>query len=415
MKLEVALALALSSMGALWACGGSTPEPAAAPAAPVEAATPPAPGPALLVVQAWFKVENKSPKPQAARLLIVRPDAGGWKTEELLDPESDVFHKAVAWRDGVLTIGGTAAHLKHWTRGPSGWTARTLWTGRWNGKFNRLRDLELADLNGDGREEIVIATHDQGVVAVGTEVEDAWTFREFDEAPDTFVHEIEIGDVDGDGQREFYATPSGRNRASGESQPGAVVRYDPGEGGAWARSEVVAWGESHAKEILVSALGGPKDRLFAVREGHTEKDEAGQIKIVDPVRIVELVREGSAWVERPVASLQDRQCRFLLPADLDGDGLVDLVAAGWKSGLWWLRATPAGGFEPSLIRADSGGFEHATHAADLDGDGRVELYVAADEQGELRQIRWEKGAFVSTTLATIPPLHITWNVQDGTL
>ena len=42
---------------------------------------------------------------------------------------------------------------------------------------------------------------------------------EIDEKPDTFVHEIEIGDIDGDGKLEFFATPSDRNSASG-SQAG---------------------------------------------------------------------------------------------------------------------------------------------------------------------------------------------------
>ena len=45
-----------------------------------------------------------------------------------------------------------------------------------------------------------------------------------------FVHEIEIGDVDGDGVLEVYATPSEPNRLDGKPQSGVVVRYIPAKG-----------------------------------------------------------------------------------------------------------------------------------------------------------------------------------------
>ena len=40
----------------------------------------------------------------------------------------------------------------------TGWTSETLWTRKWGGKFNRLRDVEIGDVNGDGKDDIVIAT-----------------------------------------------------------------------------------------------------------------------------------------------------------------------------------------------------------------------------------------------------------------
>ena len=117
------------------------------------------------------------------------------------------------------------AKLKHWTH--DGTAGRLGRSGSAPGAdADRLRDIEIGDVSGDGKDDIVLATHDQGVVAVGTETDGTWTFVEMDQKADTFVREIEIGDVDGDGQKEFYATPSDRNKASGESQPGSVYRYD---------------------------------------------------------------------------------------------------------------------------------------------------------------------------------------------
>ncbi len=407
----------------LVACGAeeaATPAPAPAPAPVAEPEAPKGPLPAIMMVQAWFK----GGKPAPAKMVVWRTDGEAWFDETITDKDSSVFHKAVAFEDGILTIAAGAvgkkppakAKLSHWTRSDDGWKEEILWGQAWAGKFQRLRDFELGDLDGDGQDEIAIATHDQGVVAVADRGADGkWTVAEYDETPDIFVHEIEIGDVDGDGVKEFYATPSDRNKSSGESQKGGVVRYDHKDG-KYVRSEVAFWDESHAKEILVSDQDGDgKDELYAVREAHIIKDEEGNKKRETPVKIIQFSRDGAKWSESLVAELDDDQCRFLVSGDLDGDGKTDLLAAGYKSGLWFLKQKADGSYENVLIDAKSGGFEHASHVADLDGDGKVEIYVASDEQGQFRRYQWNGQGFDRKVIAKIPSKHITWNLQDGKL
>ncbi len=384
------------------------------------AKAPTKPVPSLIVVQAQFGTVGGKPKPLPAKLTLFRFANGKYFDESFVDQDANVFHKAMAWRGGILTIGAEAspkpAHLKHWTRKGDGWEAKTLWEVAWDGsKFNRMRDLEIGDVTGDGKDNLVIATHDRGVVAVGSEGADGeWTFAEFDEQADTFVHEIEIGDVDGDGKMEFYATPSERNKASGVSQPGSVYRYDF-DGTGFKRSLVVDFVESHAKEILVTDIDGDGvDELYVVREAHRIKED-GKTKRVDPVRIVRYTMEGGALKDKVVATIDDDQCRFLLAGDVDHDGQLELIAAAEHSGLWLLEPT-ADGFENTLIDGNSGGFEHATHVADLDGDGKLEIYVAADKQKEFRRYVWNGKSFSRSFVANIGPAknsHISWNIQDG--
>jgi hypothetical protein len=334
-----------------------------------------------------------------------------------------VFHKAVVFESGILTIAqgmpGTEpqkpAKLSHWNRVDGVWEEEVLWSRVWDGRFQRIRDMEFGDFDQDGDLEIAMATHDMGVVAVADRVEGTWVVHEMDEKPDTFVHEVEVGDVDGDGRAEFYATPSDRNKSSGASQPGGVVRYDLKDG-AYVQSEVVMFTESHAKEILVADMDqqGP-DELYVVKEGHVVK-EGDNTRLVDPVTVVRMVPDGANWTQVEVARLEgDPQCRFIFPADPDHDGTMDLVAAGKETGLWWLRQQADGSFKPELIDAGSGGFEHAAHAADLDGDGKQELYVAADTQKKFRRYVWNGTSWDRTVIADIPSLHITWNLQDGVL
>jgi hypothetical protein len=353
-------------------------------------------------------------------MTILRTDGKEWFEEVVEDPESNVFHKGMPWRDGILTIGAMKAKLKHWKKTDAGWTGTTLWEKSWGGKFDRLRDVEVGDVDGDGKDEIVLATHDMGVVAVGDEADDGtWTFQEFDQTPDTFVHEAEIGDVDGDGKAEFYVTPSERNKASGASQPGGVARYDAKDG-KFVRSMVASWPESHAKEILVADLDGSgKPELYVAKEGHVTK-EGKVTTLVDPAAIVQLVPgAGGKWTEKLVAPLPDeKQLRFLVPGDVTGDGKTDLVAAGMDSGLWVLQRGDDGAFTPALVDAESGGFEHASHVADLDGDGKLEIYAAAEKKNMPRVLRryvWDGTTWQKAVIAEIPEKRITWNIQDAKL
>lgn len=59
------------------------------------------------------------------------------------------------------------------------------------------------------------------------------------------------------------------------------------------------------------------------------------------------------------------------------------------------------------------GFEHAALLTDLDGDHVEELYVASDEQGELRRYVWVNGRPRREVVRTIalPRSLLTWNLM----
>ena len=379
-------------------------------------------GAVLLISQSQFFKEaqpdgSKKTVPGPARLAIARPGSPEWSEEVIEDPESNVFHKAMVFKgDGpaILTIAGTKAALKLWKKKDGKWTPTTLWSPSFGGKFDRLRDVEIGDVTGDGGEELVLATHDQGVVGVLRNVDGTWAARELDRRPETFVHEVEIGDADGDGRNEFFVTPSDRNRATFVSQSGKIVMYR-WKGGEFERSVVESFGNTHAKEILLADLDGDGiDTLFAAVEAETKAEGKGT-RVVRPVRIRMYELKDGKWAGEDIAVLDDRQCRFLACGDVDGDGKREIVASGMKSGVWLLRKSDGGKWSLVPVDAGSSGYEHATCVADLDGDGVDEIYVASDDQGEIRRYRWKAGSFEKSVLLTLPDEVITWNVVAGRL
>ncbi|MDJ0848698.1 MAG: VCBS repeat-containing protein [Myxococcota bacterium] len=414
----------------LLACGGeekSAPAPAPAPsprpAAPP--APPPAPEPAALpdadaypqgiaLALAQFVQKEGKPVPGAARVEFVYRQDGAWKTASLEDPESNVFHKAMLYEgtegQRLLTMGGTAAIVKTWApNGQGGLDARNEWQKDFGGKFSRMRDAEVGDIYGDGAATVAVATHDQGVVAVLKPRAGGFDVEELDLEKDTFVHEIEIGDLDGDGALEIYATPSEPNKLDGSPQTGQVVRYVPGKGEG--RTVVADLGLRHAKEILVEDVDGDgRDELYVAVEGHVEDKQ-----LIEPVEIRRYDADTPADQGVVIGDLNDRLCRFLTAGDIDGDGKKELVAAAFKKGVWLLRpgSRPKGLWDAELIDHDSGGFEHASILTDLDGDGRDELYVASDDDKELRRYRWNGQELVRDTIYRRPDARpiFTWNLM----
>lgn len=406
--------------------GDKAPE-AKAPEAKAPAPLPAALPKALLLAYAQFEVEGGkvTARPGPARIEVLRREGGAWATTVLDDAGSNVFHKAMAYTPpggtpAILTFAGMDAAVKLWRPSEKGFSAETLWTEKFGGKWDRMRDGEVGDIYGDGKPSIAVATHDQGVVAV-LRPGDAGKFDvvKLGAKPDTFVHEVELGDLDGDGVMEVYATPSEPNRLTGGAQHGEVWRFVPkaGEG----PTVVADLGERHAKEIVVADVDGDgRDELYVAVEALTA-GKGASLRIVEPVEIRRYDQGTPADAGKVVATLPDRLCRFLTVGDVDGDGKREMVAAAYRSGVWLLRppantadkGDKAGKWTVDNIDRESSGFEHAAVLTDLDGDGRDELYVAADEQGELRRYVWADGKPTRETIhrRAHPGAMMTWNIM----
>ncbi len=362
----------------------------------------------LLISLAVLKTDDAgNPVPQPAQVGVLVRDQSGWNYKTIEDPDSNVFHKAMVYApepgsSGILTLGGTRAILKLWRRGAE---PELIWEKDFGGKFSRMRDAEVADIYGDGTAAIAVATHDQGVVAVvRPDGQGGYQVEELDQHADTFVHEIEIGDLDGDGVLEIYTTPSEPNRFDGTPQPGKVMRYIPAK--EEGPTVVADLGERHAKEILVDDVDGDgTDELYVSVEAVT----TGQVEILRYDADTEPT-EGIT-----IAELPDKLCRFLTVGDIDGDGKREMVAATNKSGLWLLRAgvNAKTRWAVESIDKDSSGFEHAAIFADLDEDGVDELYVASDDHKEVRRYIWEEGKSVREVIYTYPAgiSIFTWNIM----
>lgn len=372
----------------------------------------------ILLPQAQFDWDvqpdgSKKPKPGPARLLMLTWNKE-WQRQVLEDADSRVFHKALCLNTPkgpkLVTLGGTDAMLKLWELKDKTWTFETLWHPKFGGKWDRLRDLEIGNIDDDPAPEMVVATHDQGVIAVLDAQDSTWKVQQVYQEPDTFVHEIEIGDVDNDGHNEFFATPSKPNKAK-QSQAGKILMFRY-QHGTYVSQTIAEFSSSHVKEILVADLNQDKIKeLYAAKEAELAK---GGLEAV-PLEILRFEPSPKGpWKFTIIAKLPGAiQSRVLLATDLTQTGKPELVFTTMKAGIWRLIPPTQGQdvWKQKLIDKDSSGFEHAANVADVDLDGKPELYVAADDQDEIRQYVWQQDKFIRQTIEPMAKSDLTWNID----
>jgi len=367
-----------------------------------------------------------------ARVAIVSagdsPEDPWTEVASFSDTRSNVFHKALPFEGvngdrGILTIGGNQARLLLWSRGDGGeYESKELWSGDFGGNeiSQRLRDIEVGDVDGDGQDEIVLVTHDRGVVMIGEQKDGGYAFTEIDRIEGkredgkpiaTWIHEVELGDVDGDGAIEILCTPSAPNvLGSGDHQPGQIAMFDYVDG-EYEKRFVFESETTHAKEILAfDILGQGHPQLLAAMEGEGIGGVGGASSQVWLFRY-----ENGEFRGEKMRDLPGDLCRFLNGGDTDGDGQPEIVASTAHDGIFtiwqkdgeWSRRRVAKG-------EDTGGFEHATILVDLDGDGADEIIAASDDSDlqKLQVFDWDgKTVYERRELMPIGVDGFYWNLS----
>jgi hypothetical protein len=249
-------------------------------------------------------------------------------------------------------------------------------------RFRVRTDIAVADLNGDGRADIVAVT-DQGLV---------W-FRNPDWRPfviDTIVmHDLEVADLDGDGDLDLVA----RNQSLFDHNNGdRLYLYRQDAPDRWVRRE-------QAVGTRQSAAGaGPRPSFASwIETGHGEG-----LKVADldrdgrPDIVVNQVwyrnpghlRNDENWSRRAYCPGWNWPHAYLDVADLNADGRLDVVMApaepvGQRYRLSWCEspATADGEWIEHVVAPALETVVHSVVAGDFDNDGAVDLVTAAMHQG----------------------------------
>lgn len=262
-------------------------------------------------------------------------DLDGDGKRELLAGSDDAYVYALD-RDGRLV----------WKHSPpfghQPWVYWTLYK-------SKIRKIASGDLNGDGKDEVVLGCGNMRCVAVSPRGKQLWEFRTDHGTCTT----LEVADLDGDGRAEviggkgIFSSNSNGFRLNGE---GKAIGYYRNQG--WT---------SIVCSLLLTDLesDGAPEVIFGTDRG-------------DNLRVFDAQTGQLRW-----AKCLGDNCEAIAVADLDGDGTKDVIAG---SASLYVSAYTAKGRRLWYRTASDSITALAT--GDLDGDGSPEI-VAGSADGAL--------------------------------
>lgn len=276
--------------------------------------------------------------------------------------------------------------------------------------------VSIADLNGDGKPDVVTANSESSTISVLMGTGDGSFGPTTEVATGYGPSSLTVADLNGDGELDLIAATRDWNQSS----PGAVsVHLGNGDGTFGARDNyqvldrpgyavLADLGGDERPDLVATSVSegvlvypGNGDGTFGARTLYPAGPGSGPIAVGDlngdgtPDLVVANSKDRTISVfagngDGTFGTRQDtgveRRAWYVALGDLDGDGKPDLVLAGRDTTISVLRGNGDGTFGP-MTRYDAGGQVGSVAIGDLDGDGRPDLAAAVDGPAPQPQYR----------------------------
>lgn len=240
------------------------------------------------------------------------------------------------------------------------WYENPIWTKHIIAKGKHFStDIEVADIDGDGDNDIVCITDKQLLWFRNPD----WSLKVIDVVQ---LHDIEVGDFDGDGNIDIV----GRNQNAFGGHGENLYFYQHIQKGVWKKS-VMSCPEGEG--LKVADINGD-GKLDVVVNG-TWYENSGKSSVLK-------------WKERSYARSWNWPHASISVGDVNGDGRPDIILtpsekAGSYYRISWFEAPKKYGAEwqEHIVDENVECVHHSSGAADMDNDGDIDIVTAKMHQG----------------------------------
>src|SRR4051794_12108427 len=236
-----------------------------------------------------------------------------------------------------------------------------------------------ADVNGDGKRDIVTASHSTNVISalLGTGDGPFQTAQNTPAAPSN-LNAVAAGDVNGDGKDDVVAAVNG--------SPGTMRVYLSNGDGTFDAGTPYAAG------------GFPQDVVITQIDGNSSPDIAVANQGAAPNGSVSVYLNNGSGVFAPAPGspvmFTNQDPLGIGSADFDADGKTDLAVGaqnGTNPGVFFLKGAGTGAFAAPVPLGGPGAQKVAT--GDFNGDGRPDMAAGRAGVGDVVIIKRNPGGF----------------------
>ncbi len=246
-------------------------------------------------------------------------------------------------------------------------------------RFRTARGLAAGDLNGDGYPDLAVGNANVDSFLVWyenpvTSYDTRWRKRQVGvAAPLNYV--VRIVDFDGDGDKDIV--DGFGDTALGGTLTGDYIRWLENDGAATP---------AFTEHLLIN-YPSPSGIGLGDLDGDGDLDVAGQAWTTYASLTASADEDVRWWSRETLTSYLQQEIiktayggNDLQTADMDGDGDLDLIGAGYKNQSvdWWAN-DGAGNFGSSMFTVRSAfSYTRNVQVKDLDGDGDLDIVTCAD-------------------------------------
>ena len=256
--------------------------------------------------------------------------------------------------------------------------------------------VTTADVNGDGKADLIVANRNSGSVSVLTNKGDGTFNAKVDYTAGSWLYSVTSADVNGDGKADLITANYGSDSVS--------VLTNRGDGTFNAKIDYTAGSRPSSVTTADVNGDGKADLIVANRFSDSVPYNSYSVSV--------LTNRGDGTFNTKVDYTVGDSPYSVTTADVNGDGKADLIVANGASNTVSVLTNRGDGTFNAKVDYTVGSSPYSVTTADVNGDGKADL-IAANFCSDSVSVLTNKGDGTFNSKVDYTTGHFPWSVTTA--